>query len=156
MVKLAELVATSYDSDIKPIEGPSTPSDWLLQNIAHPFANALAVDPWNRLSGTVSDIKHDSNNQWEKDLYKVGDNSDSVTWAAQAASATFGTMLKYVIVGGLAAEGMRSFGAARNVTGTFGAFLRSDAAAHPTRVGPGCRNPADSPGHHRTVDPIIG
>jgi len=82
-------------------------SNWLVDNIAHPFANAAALEPYNAVASVVNAIHH--NSLPELTLLSVPEAS-GVAWLTQSFSGGVGGLLPFVVAGKLTGSGMRGTG----------------------------------------------
>ena len=85
---------TDSSSNTKPPES----SGWLMDNVVHPFTNAVAIEPWNAVA-SVTDGITGTNILPKCELSAVPESKGAASWLAQTVSGGIGAIIPYVVVG---------------------------------------------------------
>ena len=122
--------ATHHTADIS-----SDGLQWARENLCNPLVNSAYVDTVNGLGGTVAELVGKSAADWHIDSLPVGDNSNTLNLITQTVAGSVGAIGKFVVAGKLAGIGLRETGAALEVQGRVGSFMRNDSVAQLTGAG---------------------
>ncbi|MBC7998117.1 MAG: hypothetical protein IAF58_09255 [Leptolyngbya sp.] len=111
--------------------------DWLGDNVGKPFANSLAVEPWNVAVNVIGKpVNAASQAIAHVDLVSKSSHLEvrpaeflTPSWFVQTASGGLGAVIPYALAGKGAGSLMRSAGARAEATGMTATFLKSETAA---------------------------